>query len=366
MDSVRWDKVLVVQTSFLGDTVLTLPLFSEIKRRFPETRLAVLCGPQSGEILADQPAIDEIIIDDKKGADRGLLGMWRKARVLKEQGFTIAVSPHKSFRSALLLFLAGIPYRVGFRQSAGWFFFHSLADRVSDRHDVERNLSILNAFEIRPEDCRRNVEIEINRDAQETVKRVFRSAGVAGGGQIFGLNPGSVWPTKRWPAERYARLVELLKEKYTCEVLLFGGPEDSEIVAEIQRRSGNRAISLVGKIALHHLPAALSRCDLFITNDSGPMHIAVARGVWVVAIFCATTPSLGFYPYSRRAVVVEKDLPCRPCGSHGGRRCPLGTDDCMRLVQAEDVMRAVDRVLGQSDNAEGLNGSPYEPRFVTL
>jgi len=117
MHSLKWERVLVLQTSFLGDTLLSLPLLSEIKRRFPQTKLTLLCSPMGKALLQDYPGIDEIIVDDKRGADKGWLGMWRKAGELRPMVFSAALTPHKSLRSALLLFLAGIPYRVGFRQS---------------------------------------------------------------------------------------------------------------------------------------------------------------------------------------------------------------------------------------------------------
>src|SRR3990172_5422744 len=124
MDSVQWRKVLILQTGFLGDTVLTLPLLSEIKIRFPAAKLVLLCGPLARELVQDHPDIDEIIVDDKKGADRGWRGLWRKSMALKKMEFSLALTPHKSLRSALMLYFAGIPLRVGFCQSAGWFLLH--------------------------------------------------------------------------------------------------------------------------------------------------------------------------------------------------------------------------------------------------
>lgn len=368
MDRGKGERFLVVQTSYLGDVVLTVPLLAEIKRRFPEAELSVLCTPQAKSLLADNPDLQEIITDDKRGEGRGMGGLWRKAKELSNRGFTLALSPHKSLRSALLLFLARIPCRVGFRQSAGWFLYHHRVDRDAKCHDVERNLSILKAFGVDPGGCRIDLRIEVESAVQESVKRVFSSLGVdrKEGRIVFGLNPGSVWPTKRWSAEGYAELMVRLKERYPCEILLFGGPEDRKAVDSIQGLCGNLGVSLVGKIGLRELACALDWCDVFITNDSGPMHIAVARSIPVVAIFCATTPSLGFYPYSSRAVVVEKDLSCRPCSSHGGRRCPLGTEDCIRLIGPEDILRGVERLLNGRDQPGSADGHPYAPDFITL
>ena len=362
----RVEKILVAQTSFLGDVVLTTPLISEIRRRFPEARLSVLCTPQARGLLAGSPDVHEILTYDKKGAERGWMGLWRKARDLRARAFTIALSPHKSLRTALLLFLSGIPLRIGFRQSAGWFFYHCRVDRDPARHDVERNLSLLQALGIDPQACERRLRVEVTSQAREAVESLFRSLEIGRSGLIFGLNPGSVWPTKRWSAEGFAELIVQLKQRYRCEVLLFGGPEDRDTVAKVQALSGHRGVSLVGKVGLGELACALERCDVFVTNDSGPMHIAVARGIPVVAVFCATTPSLGFYPYSSRAVVVERDLPCRPCSSHGGRRCPLGTEDCIRQITARDVLAGLERLLEEKSQSNRAAADSHQPQWMTL
>ncbi|HWO43602.1 MAG TPA: lipopolysaccharide heptosyltransferase II [Candidatus Eisenbacteria bacterium] len=361
----EWTKVLLVQTSFLGDTVLTLPLVSEIKRRYPATNLSVLCSPRACDLLAGYPGIDRVMVDDKNGTDGGLAGLWRKAAELRKEGFTMALCPHKSLRSALLLALARIPRRIGFRQSRGWFLFHTRVDRDFSRHDVERNLSILQAFGIAPRDCRRSLDLPLDRHAASGADRLLRSLGVDPTKPLIGINPGSVWPTKRWAPESFARLIQLLRKQHDCEVVLFGGPEDIETVAHV-RRGAPDAVSLAGKTSLRDLPAALSRCAVLVCNDTGPMHIAVALGIPVVAIFCSTTPSLGFYPYSSRAIVVEKKLACRPCGLHGGRRCPLGTEDCIRLIEPEVVARAVGRLLHPEAYPAAKAADPYTPQWVSV
>jgi lipopolysaccharide heptosyltransferase II len=366
MGQPEWGKVLIVQTSFLGDTVLTLPLIAEIKRRFPAAKVTLLSTPLGKELLDGSTALDEIIVDDKRHADKGWWGLWRKARALKAGGFTLALCPHKSFRSALLLFLARIPHRVGFRQSKGWFLFHSLANRNEQRHDVERNLSILEVFGIKAEDCRRTVEFPVHGDSMTVVSRLLKEQGISPRKSIVGIIPGSVWPTKRWAAESFAVLIQRLKRELDCEVSLIGGPEDVDVAGQIETRIPGVAVNLAGKTSLRELPAVLAHCRLLITNDSGPMHIAVAIGVPVVAIFCATTPSLGFYPYTSRAVVVEKNLSCRPCSSHGGRRCPLGTEDCIRLIEPDQVFQAAKCLLQDLAAMPTGDFAGYQPRFVCL
>ncbi len=367
-DRGEGERILIVQTSFLGDVVLTTPLVSEIRHRYPEAVLAIMCTPSAQGLLKNNPDLDEIIADDKKGNGRGFTGLWRKAKELRKRGFTMALSPHKSLRSALILFLARIPCRIGFRQSAGWFLYHYRVERDANCHDIERNLSILRALGIEPDQCQRHLRIQIDSSTQANVEGLFHSLGIERkkGQLIFGLNPGSVWPTKRWSAEGYADLMVRLKKKYRCVIILFGSPEDGKIVDRIQELAGHVGESLVGRTRLPELACALEWCDAFITNDSMPMHVAVARGVPVIAIFCATTPSLGFYPYSSRAVVVEKGLSCRPCSSHGGRRCPLGTEDCIRLVQPEDVLQGVEQLLSHPGQTTPDSRPSTMPEFVTL
>jgi heptosyltransferase-2 len=314
--------------------------------------------------LQDHPAIDEIITYDKKNSDRGWQGLRRSAARVREKHFTVALTPHKSLRSALLLYLAGIPHRVGFRQSRGWFLFQQRAERNPRLHDVERNLSVLQAFGVRPDDCRRAIDMPVAHAVQQTVDEKLRALGVGGRESIFGVNPGSVWPTKRWSSAGFAALIRMLREKHDCQVLLFGGSDDAGVVEDVQRQCGDAAISLVGRIGLRELAAAISRCRVFVTNDSGPMHIAVARQIPTVAVFCATTPDLGFYPYTSHAIVVQRDLACRPCASHGGRRCPLGTEDCIRQITPQTVMQAVEKLL-HGDAADGRSLS-FQPELVTV
>jgi heptosyltransferase-2 len=230
-------------------------------------------------------------------------------------------------------------------------------------HDVERNLSVLQAFGVSPGQCQRKLDLPVSAVIQQSVDEKLRALGVTEKEVVFGISPGSVWPTKRWSTAGFAALVRMLQQRYGCRILLFGGSADAGVVAEVQRGCGESAISLVGKLGLRELPAAINRCRVFITNDSGPMHVAVARQVPTVAIFCATTPQLGFYPYTENAIVVQRDLSCRPCTSHGGRRCPLGTEDCIRQISPDAVARAVEKIL---EGRRRLSPLAFQPRVMTV
>lgn len=360
------ENILVVQTSFIGDAVLVQPLVAALRERFPKCTLTLLCTPVVADLLAPNPDLSHVLTYDKRGDARGLRGLHRLARVLARNSYTVAIAAHKSLRTALLLWLARVPLRIGFRQSAGWFLYHRRVKRNPDQHEVLRNLSLLRGLGVESEGVLEpTFKLPVAPMRFKSAQEKLKSAGVtdAAGRLCFGINPGSVWRTKRWSVAGYAALVTALKAKYVCDVLIFGGPDDVATGQAIQERCGRAAIDLSALFTLAELPAALECCDLMISNDSAPMHMAVARGVPVVALFCATTPALGFYPFSGSSVVLQKDLHCRPCGSHGGRRCPLGTYACIEGLGVEAVMTVVERVLTRPVD-EGRYS--YTPEFVTV
>lgn len=343
------ERLLVAQTGFLGDVILTTPLLSTLRRELDLESLTVLTTPQARPLVQDHPAVDSVLVDSKREDDRGLLGLLRTARRLRRQRFTLTVAPHKSFRTALLLALAGIPHRVGFRQSPGWFLYHQTARRDADRHEVERILCIMRAFGLEPEACDRTPHVAYHSAIQTNAQRFLDEARIAASDPVFIVCPGSVWYTKRWTTAGYSALVRSLARHYG-RVVLCGGPDDVPLAQEIEKQAQVAGLlNLAGRADLQTCMALIDRARVVISNDSAPMHLAVARQVPVVAIFCATTPSLGYGPYSDNAVIVEKkDLFCRPCRRHGGPSCPRGTEECMQLVTAHDVLAGVDRLLKRS------------------
>ncbi len=338
-------RLLVAQTGFLGDVVLTTPLLATLHRHLSPASLTVVTTPQAKPLLDSHPVVSQVLVDAKHTEGQGLLGLWRMAQRLRRERFTLAVAPHKSFRTALLLMLAGIPRRIGFRQSPGWFLYHQTATRDSHRHEVERILCLMRAFGLEPEDCDRQLLVAYGHEAKSKAEALLHEAGLHGTEPLFIVCPGSVWATKRWTVDGFAEVIQKLNRDYG-RVLLCGGPDDAPVAQMVHERSGQCGINLVGRADLPTFMALVDRAQLVISNDSAPMHVAVARDVPVVAIFCATTPSLGYGPYSERAIVVEKkNLFCRPCDRHGSPTCPRGTDDCMRQVTVADVFAGVETLL---------------------
>lgn len=335
----------MAQSGFLGDVVLTTPLIAELRRRLTPASLSVLTTPQAQPLLEHHPAVDRVLVDAKRAEGHGVLGLLRTAQRLRRERFTLAVAPHKSLRTALLLTLAGIPQRIGFRHSPGWFLYQRTAVRDVHRHEVERILCLMRAFGVEPEECERRPQVVYGEVARANARALLRAASIAEGEPVFVVCPGSAWPTKRWTIAGYASLVRCLARDYG-RVLICGGPDDVAVAQVVYEQSGAQGVNLAGRADLQTFMALIDRARVVVSNDSAPMHIAVARGIPVVAIFCATTPGLGYGPYTEQAVIVEqKDLFCRPCSRHGGPSCPRGTEECMRLITVDNVLAGVDRLL---------------------
>jgi lipopolysaccharide heptosyltransferase II len=339
-------RVLIAQTSFLGDVVLSTPVCAAVRRQYPDAHITMLVRPDAAGILDGHPHVDAVLSDDKRGRARGI-GALGVVRQLRHGRFDVALALHKSFRTAWLLAAARIPRRIGFRQSAGWFFYHRRVERAPSRHDVERNLGILAGLDIDPGTAITRPFVACSADAVARFHAVLRTRGIDAGARLIGVAPGSAWATKRWTVDGYAALLTAIQHELHATPVLLGAAADAAAAAAIQRGAGAAGVNLVGHTDLAMLVAAVDQCAVLVTNDSAPMHIAVARGTPVVAIFGPTAPQQGYGPYTDRAVIVQRDLPCRPCSRHGGPSCPLGTHACMKDITASEVLSAVEALLSR-------------------
>ncbi|OQA89694.1 MAG: ADP-heptose--LPS heptosyltransferase 2 [Elusimicrobia bacterium ADurb.Bin231] len=338
-------KTLVIQTAYLGDLVLTLPLIGAVKRILG-SELHVLSIPSNRDIITGHPSVDKIIVYDKKKSEKGWLSFIRLVLCLRKEKYDIVFVPHPSFRSALLAFLTGASQRVGFSNSAGRIFFSSVVKFDADKHQCERYLDLLKNFSAGYTGTT-DFQFFIKTD-EESEKR---AAEIIGKNKLYvGLNPGSVWATKRWLPEYYAELGDAVYRELRCDVIIFGGPEDINIAEDVSNMIKCPHINLAGKTGLKLLSALIKRCAVFVTNDSGPMHIAASFGVPTVAIFGPTIKEFGFSPYSKNSVVVEKCLYCRPCGNHGPAICPEGHFKCMRDILVQDVFAEVKKMIVPLEN----------------
>jgi heptosyltransferase-2 len=337
-------KILVFQTAFLGDVILTLPMIQVLKRSFPEAMIDVVTTPAASPLL-QHPDISTVIPFDKRKTQRGIGGILSLARRIRLRRYDIAIVPHRSFRSALVVALGGIPIRIGFSTASGKFLYTHIEKYDKDRHEIERNLNLLSALDISVT-AKELPSLYPDESAVRTVDKFLFEREILRDHTIVAVAPGSVWNTKRWLADRYAELSLKLAER-GCEVVIIGGREDADIGRSIVESAKHKLVhDATGKLTLPESAELIGRCSVLVTNDSAPLHLGVALRTPVVAIFGATIPEFGFAPYGERDVVIEtRGLHCRPCGIHGGKTCPTGTFDCMNRIETQMVYDAIVKLL---------------------
>ncbi len=332
-------RVLVVQTAFLGDLVLTQPLVEEIARHFAPAPVDLMVRGPFEELARTFRGVADVLPFHKRGADRGAGGFLRQRRLVADRGYTLAVSPHSSFRTGLLLKLAGIR-AIGFAKSPASLFFSTRVKNPGGPYP-ERLRALLDAVGAgRGND---DPQLDVSEAAAHAAEARLAERGVKPADTIVGMSPGSVWGTKRWIPEGWGEVARDLAARGMRPVLL-GGKEDREVTREVVRLSGGAAVDLAGETSLVELAAIARRSRVFVSGDSGPMHVAAAVGTPVVAIFGPTTPDLGFAPRTKAAEIVQRALECRPCHRHGPQVCPLGHFRCMREIEAGDVLAAIGRL----------------------
>jgi len=337
------EKVLIVQTAFIGDVVLATALVESVKRKWPEAIIDFVAIPAAANVLEQNPNIRRVISFYKRGKHRGILRLWRFARKLRVEKYDLALVPHRSLRSAALVWIASIPRRVGFDRSAGRWLLTDIVPyhRVNE---VERNLDLLKPFGA---GVAQSPRIYWNEEDGKKVNAVLgtRTRQLS---PIITLAPGSVWYTKRWPQENYEELAKSVLDTFDGMVVLIGGAEDAELCKKISGAVGSRCYSVAGEFTLRQTAAFLSRCAVLVSNDSAPTHIAVASQCRVITIFGSTVPAFGFSPYDpsgKRHSIFEINLSCRPCTDHGRRTCPLGTLECLNSITPGRVLAKVSEML---------------------
>lgn len=325
---------LVIQTSFLGDVVLTTPLLRRLAPRGPVT---VVTTPAAAGLLEGHPDVARLVVYDKRGADAGIGGFVRLAQALStDTPDAVAYLAQGSHRTGALARAAGYHHRVGLATSSGRIWYTTAVDTPTGMHHAER-LWRLAGDRDAPEGALRP-HLAPGAEHVDAAMALLRAHG-AQDEPLVALAPGSVWGTKRWP--HYAQLAHALRE---LRPVVIGSRDDAGSAAEVLA-AAPRAIDATGRLPLLGAAALIRRCRAVVTNDSLPLHLASAMDTPTVAIFGPTSPTFGFGPLASRRVVVEHPgLDCRPCHRHGPPHCPLGHFRCMTDVLVPQVMDALRQV----------------------
>jgi heptosyltransferase-2 len=332
---------LVIQTSFLGDVILTTPLIAALATRGP---VDVLATPLGATALANNPHIRTVIRYDKRSTYGSALGAWQTIKELRtRRPYDAAYLAQGSFRSGLLATLTGAKERIGFASSTGRVLYTRQLPYRPELHHAERlwSLAMAECAEPPTRDQIRPRLYPSDADRAAVDRLLLRTD--AHGEAVIALAPGSAWGTKRWPY--YVDLAKRLADDF--RIALVGSNADLETTGQIMDAlPADRVINGVGVLSLLASAELIGRAQAIVTNDSAPQHLASAMGTPTLAIFGPTVPEFGFGPLAERNVVAgHAGLSCRPCHRHGPQRCPLGHWRCMRELTPDYISSLLTEVI---------------------
>ncbi len=345
-------RILIIKPSAIGDVVHTLPILNLLRHHYPQAHIAWLVTPACAGILEDHPQLDQRIVFDRKALSRWWRhwptwrALQRFTRALREQHFDLVLDLQGLFRSAWLAWATRAPVRVGFanaREGAPLFYTHRVRIDSMEQHAIERYRKLL-AFIGCPT---APIVFPFPTDAADRAC----IAELAGDQPYAVVLPGTNWPTKRWPVERFAALVPELKARFGLATIVAGSPAERELGQQVPG-----ALNLCGQTSLRQLVALLERAAVVIANDSGPMHIAAALGRPLVTLFGPTNP-IRTGPYQRLEVVIRLDIACSPCYS---RTC--SHQSCLQQLPIDPVLVEIERQIGRHPaSAPATSAAPANP-----
>jgi lipopolysaccharide heptosyltransferase II len=330
-------KVLVIQTAFIGDAILSTTIFKGIKKILPNVSLDVLAIPQTSNLFLNNPNIVNVYEFDKRKLLDRIKAFFKVLSQIKNNKYDLAISIQSSFTSSILMRLGGIKFRIGYPRQK--LLTHTIRLKKG-LHIRKRVLRLLEPLSVK---TTLNDETELFWGRKESDK-ISKIAELENSDLKIAIAPGSAQFTKQWPKGYFGKLVKKL-EGNNIQVFLLGGKEDKVLCDEIIRENNLKCPNLSGELTLLDSAALINKVDLVISNDSAPLHISNAVKTDVFAIFGPTAKGFGFYPYRENDKILEVELDCRPCGKHGGDKCPLGHFKCMIDLTPEMVFEEVKNKL---------------------
>lgn len=303
-------NILLVRTDRIGELVLTTPAIVAVRQHFPRAKITIIVNSSSVEAVEEAPFIDSIIKFDPKADYNNLFRRLDFCRSIKKAKFDLAVmfNPSKFFN--ILTFLAGIPVRVGYDRKAGVLLTHKIEDKkyLCDKHEVEYNLDLIGAIDIRPDD--KALYFPLNGSAETRIAEIFKENNIGEiGGPLIAVHPAASNPEKTWPLDRFAQICDGLSDEFRIRIILVGGREEQKTADEIKSKMRSSVLDLTGRLSLKELGSLLKRCLLLISNDSGPVHVSAAVGTPAVVFFGEDRPggsSRRWGPYGKGHIVIGK------------------------------------------------------------
>jgi len=338
-------KILVRSTNWLGDAVMTIPALRAIRETYKDAHITLMANPLVCEMLKDACYIDSFLVYNKRGEHYGLKGFMSTVKSIRQGNFDLAILLQNAIEAAILARFGGVKRLMGYSTDGrGFLLTHKvkITGSILRLHHTDYYLSMLANFGINVSHPR-DISIKMPGKWLEKLKPLLPDKFLStSSSPIVGINPGAHYGSaKRWEEKKFAEVADSLVEEFGARVIVTGGPKEVELVKNLVKNMKHPCLNLAGKTSVTQLLCAVNLCEVFITNDSGPMHIAAALGKNIVAIFGPTDPN-ATSPVSETSVVVQRKTECSPCLK---RQCSQKHHNCMRYLPPGDVLEAARNIL---------------------
>jgi len=317
---LQFEKILLIQTAFIGDAVLMTPLLEKLHQHYPESKIDILVRKGNESLFDQHPFINEVLIWNKKKAK--YKNLFSTLSVIRKNKYDLLVNLQKHFSTGILSAFSKAKKVIGFKQNPFSIFFQikiNYENWNKGFHEIERNHFLIQKI---TDDVPGPMKLYPSSQNHENVSGYITEPYIT-------ICPASVWFTKQLPIAKWLELIKFYGPNY--KIFLLGGPDDTNLCNNIKNNCGLDTVEvLAGKLSFLDSAALFEKSFLCFSNDSGPLHIASAVNAKIIAFFLSTLPSFGFSPRSKEAKVIEikEELKCRPCGNHGHQSCPKGHFKC--------------------------------------
>lgn len=331
IDILQYKRIVIIQTAFIGDTILSAYFAQMIKDNHPKAEIAFVCTPIAADIISKINCIDIVIEYDKRKLQKGIKGIKQIADEINKWNADLVFGLHRSLRSSILAKYINAELKVGFSNAALSSVYNINAKYYFNLHEINRNSELLSPFGIGIESSLPSVDI-FDFKASDFVNQLSSELDNT---EAILVAPGSVWATKKWLPENFKRLIEILRNR-GYRIIVSGSEKEKDLCEFVVGSS--EAINIAGKATLAETMKIMSKCRLVICNDSAPTHLAMLAKTNVLAIYGATSPIFGFYPIGDNSKsIINTKIDCTPCLIHGSNECPIGTFACMKGIKPDDV-----------------------------
>lgn len=319
-------RILFLRHDRIGDMVLSTAALKALRRSYPGAKVTVLASERNYEILKHNPNIDEVL------TYKGVIRFIREIRPRQYDLVIDAFVTHE-LRQAFMAYLSGGKYRVGFDRAGREIFFNVKGPATStSKKMVDHVLDLVEAVGAKRMDC--EPEVFLTDEEQEWASETLAHKGIDRDELVVAIHPGAYYPSQRWPAERFGELARRILEHHDAKVILLGGRGEDDLLKRVKAVAG-KGVQVFSNRGLRELMALLSRCDLLVCNNSGPLHIASALKIPTVSMVGPTVTPL-WLPCGERDVVLDKGLSCSPCN-----RAVCKTHECMEAITVDEVFEVV-------------------------